>query len=435
MEITLPKDPTDLQYEDFVGAFLLSRGYFIEPRLKLREGGVEVLELDFVTTPLNEKYLERVLVDAKSGDWGFSDVFKISGWVNFLRLNAGLVIHKNAPDEQKKATLEKVKLETRVDCCRLGVDAADELAALPVCNALEVKERKMLLSTAWYALIGQRIAFGKFTHRYKSDHKNVRFQGTLEYQRACEKSFFNRKAIERVHELCLAHKSNPNVTGGFIEDIAKQDATETKNILYALTGDTGKGFEVWLQYIMLLEHKARIAIMKNSLDHLLDPTAQEETFKFGDHVYKWSDIFLPPGCRKGLETIKEHPHARRLPQLFQLFVEVFGGFYAPRLNDDLELLSKACGIPVQEIPGCLNLYNIFFPFDGGWFFTGKHELQVMKMIPAISRGAGCFLRQVQYGLKHYRDRYGMSGGYVLGLWHNAFLDILHPELEVKEIKK
>src|SRR5206468_3160907 len=73
MTITLPADPSEAQYEDFVAAFLLAGGYFIEPRLKFRDNGVELLELDVVATPANEKYLDRILVEAKSGGWGFAD--------------------------------------------------------------------------------------------------------------------------------------------------------------------------------------------------------------------------------------------------------------------------------------------------------------------------------------------------------------------------
>lgn len=115
-----------------------------------------------------------------------------------------------------------------------------------------------------------------------------------------------------------------------------------------------------------------------------------------------------------------------------MFVEVFGGFYAPDLNDDLDLLSKATGIPTSEIPECLSLYESFFPFQNGWFHQGKPGLKMMKMIPAIARGAGCFVRHSQFGLKQYSDRYSQIGGRMMSEWHNAFLEILHPELKAKE---
>jgi hypothetical protein len=426
MKIELPKDPTEHQYEDLVAACLMANGYLIEPRITLNDGGVEVFELDVVATPSDERYLDRVLLEAKSGGWGFPDVFKLFGWTKYLGIQSGLLVHKNEPDKRKLETLAKVAAETNVSCKRLTVDKRHTEGLLQPCNGLNEKERRTLLSAAWYGVIAQRIALGKFIDRYKSEKDVNRFDGAKAYRRACERAFFNKRALERVNGLCMAHKETPHITGKFMEELAATNKCETKEILYKLTGNN---FEVWLQFIMLLEHKARIAIIKNSLDHLLDPASENEILDFGGFKIKWSDLHLPPGCQQGLEKVQNHPHARKLPYLFQLFVEVFGGFYAPDLNDDLDLLSKATGIPSAEIPECLNLYGVFFPFANGWFHKGKPGLQIMKMIPAIARGAGCFVRHSQFDLKHYSDRYGAIGGRVMGGWHNALLEILHPELK------
>ncbi len=424
MTITLPKNPAEAQYEDLVCACLLCLGYFIEPRIKLREGGVEVLEMDVVATPSDAEYLNRVLVDAKSGAWGFSDVFKVSGWVNFLHLTKGLIVHKNEPDQQKAEVLQRIRDEAKVDCKRLTLGDAGSAQVLPPCVTLDPKAMRALLATTWYALIAQRLAFGEFVHRYKSDPTNPNLEGALHYHRACEKSFFNRKAVERVHALCEAHHQFPNVTGRFIEAISAQTRMESNKVLYRLTD---QNYELWLQYIMLLEHKARVAIIKNSLDHLLDPAAKDETVEFMGHTFRWVDLHLPPGCLQGLEKLKGHKHATKLPLLFQMFIEVFGGFYAPKLQDDLSLLAAITGVPEAEIPACLKLYDDFFPFKEGWFYDVRSELRVMKMIPAIARGAGALVRHAQFGLVNYRQRYGASGN-VLQTWHNAIVIALHPEL-------
>jgi hypothetical protein len=72
MTITLPADPSEVQYEDFVAALLLASGYFIEPRLKFRDNGVELLELDVVATPANEKYLDRTCSSSSSDARGLA---------------------------------------------------------------------------------------------------------------------------------------------------------------------------------------------------------------------------------------------------------------------------------------------------------------------------------------------------------------------------
>ena len=291
MKITLPKDPSEDQYEDLVSACLMANGYFVEPRITLTDGGVEVFELDVVATPSNEHYLNRVLLEAKSGGWGFPDVFKAFGWRTFLGIQSAVIVHKNEPDNRKLESLTKIGTQTNVVCKRLTIDKRHREDLLPLCNTLDEKERRIVLSAAWYGVIAQRIALSKFISRYKSDKDSNRFDGAKAYRRACERAFFNQKALERVNELCLAYKETPHITGEFMEEVATIKQCKTKEILYKLTDSN---FEVWLQYIMLLEHKARIAIIKNSLDHLLDSTAQDE-IDFGGFKIKWSDAVPSTG--------------------------------------------------------------------------------------------------------------------------------------------
>ena len=80
----MPIDPKEDDYEDFVAACLIGLGYFIETNLHLRAGTTEVLELDIVATPVDDPLEGRVLLDAKSGKSGFADIFKMSGWMNYL---------------------------------------------------------------------------------------------------------------------------------------------------------------------------------------------------------------------------------------------------------------------------------------------------------------------------------------------------------------
>ena len=404
-----------------MAASLMADGYFIEPRLKLRDGGIEVLELDIVATPSNEQFLQKTLVEAKSGNWGFPDVFKVSGWARCLRIDRGLVVHKQPLDKKKAEVIERLRLDTCVGACHLP--AASPLSPLIPCNGLSGAERMALLSIAWFALNGQRLALGKFTARYKGANDKSTLEGALAYQKACEQTLFERGALERVHGLCEAHRHTPNVTGAFMEQLATSTAQTRLKVLYRLSDEL---YEPWLQHVMLVEHKARIGIIKNALDHLLNPQATEESFEFAGTTLRWSDMHLPPGCRMGLTALKTHPHAVRIPYLFQMFIEVFGGFYAPRLPDELDVLSRATGIPVPDIPDCLSLYDKFFPFDKGWFYERKDGLRCMKMIPAFVRGAGCFLRHELFGLKSYSTRY--QAGRSLSEWHNSLLHFLHPEL-------
>ena len=112
-----------------------------------------------------------------------------------------------------------------------------------------------------------------------------------------------------------------------------------------------------------------------------------------------------------------------------MFIEVFGGWYSRRNGDDLDLLAQMTGIPPQRIEHCLNYMNKIFPTNNGWFFDCKDELRVMKMIPAVCRGTGAFLRNTIYNPGDYSDLYPEME-WLVRKWHNALYGILEKYLKV-----
>ena len=75
----IPKTPTDL--EDFVAAPFPSSGHFVE-KISL-SAFTEMLELDSVATNYDGVLPQWTLSETKSGDWGFSDIFKVVGWMQY----------------------------------------------------------------------------------------------------------------------------------------------------------------------------------------------------------------------------------------------------------------------------------------------------------------------------------------------------------------
>lgn len=137
----------------------------------------------------------------------------------------------------------------------------------------------------------------------------------------------------------------------------------------------------------------------------------------------------PASFRAGLNALKGHPQRTKIPRLFQVFIEVFGGFY--RLGDDADLnhLSACTGIPKDEVVPCLELFNSFFPIPNGWFVTAKDEICLMKMVPAVFRGTGAFLRSNLCGENNYEKLYP-NMGWLVSKWHNALYHTLESHLKV-----
>lgn len=91
VSISLPELPKGKELEEFVSAFFQSNKYYIERNI-LRRDVEDVLELDIITTNYNLSPPEINLLEIKSGDWGFSDLFKVRGWMDYLNITKGVFI-------------------------------------------------------------------------------------------------------------------------------------------------------------------------------------------------------------------------------------------------------------------------------------------------------------------------------------------------------
>src|SRR4051794_29750037 len=76
------------ELEDYVAGLLQAAGYFVEKNVRER-GFTDVLELDAVATSYDEPVPTVFLAEAKGGRWGFPDLFKIAGWMQYLRIARG----------------------------------------------------------------------------------------------------------------------------------------------------------------------------------------------------------------------------------------------------------------------------------------------------------------------------------------------------------
>jgi hypothetical protein len=436
--ITLPDGPRDQQYEDFVSAALVTLGYFIETRLILREGTREVLELDVVASPSGSNYRQRILVEAKSGGWGFPDLFKVFGQRIYLGIDNGCVVHRDLVDPEKAPALEKVAAEINVRCCEVPADITAIINIATPCTSLSDDRKAYLLRANWYSQTAQRMALSAFRQYRKVNKGTPLIKNAREYETAIHDSFFRKNAVDRVRGLYQAYQRNPGITGGFVSELASVRGVEEKCI-WNEVHDTHN--QLWLQYIELLEHKARVGIIKNALDDIGadqatrdDPADSEDGWGFD--FTKLMRALLPPNFKQAFKEMQKHPDFTRLPYLFQVFLEVFGGFIVDG-SGDLDLLAEVTGIKDACISDTLGLINQFFPFKkrGSWFYPIKNKkggrIICMHMVPGMLKGVGCFFRSYCRGTTDpdYESFYP-GWGFLLNKWHNALYYAVESELKV-----
>src|SRR5215468_11431976 len=87
--IALPRIPASgRDLEDYVAGLFQTAGYFVEKNIRQRDVA-DVLELDAVATSYDGPRPTSVLAEAKGGRWGFTDIFKVAGWMAYLGIERG----------------------------------------------------------------------------------------------------------------------------------------------------------------------------------------------------------------------------------------------------------------------------------------------------------------------------------------------------------
>jgi hypothetical protein len=421
MKVELPPAPRDAQYEDFVSAWLSALGYFIETRVRK----YNVLELDVVATSSVDS-ANRLLIEAKSGRWGFADLFKVFGWRSYLDIPQGWLVCSDVVDAEKKALMDdEVTPASNVAGLHMTPDSTDLwIAPIPCVTTADEKDRRTLLEIAWYQRIANRLAYIAFTHACKSNPGDNLLQMARQYDYAVETSFFSSTAQQRIARLYEAFKTSPKLTGAFVDRIAADGKLTVEEIYRRLENEPDL---LWLQYVMLLEHRARILIVKNALEVI--PPSRSSGPSRGISWAKLSYLALPQSFREGVEKLHSLPFADSVPYVLQLYLEYFGGFHTG--DSDLALLARLAGVEQGTLAASLDILDAFFPVGSGkpwctYSFSG--QLVRLKLCPALVRGAGCFMRKRALKLDDY-STFGKCG-FLLVQWHNALLSIVGKELTV-----
>jgi hypothetical protein len=228
-----------------------------------------------------------------------------------------------------------------------------------------------------------------------------------------------------------AYKESPQLTSSLINHVVNTSGEDLKKVRRTVTDNAERPY---LQYIMALEHKARIAIIKNAYDALIAEKAgagDGEPWSGGswDALYK---EFLPAAFKDGMQALDASPYAQRAAFFLQVFIDVLGGFYFPADPEDVKLVSQMTDVPTDTVPQMVAMLDSFFPIPGGWVYKGDKGVDFIKGVPAYVRGAGCFARESLRGKEWLSAN---ESSYWTVNWHNALYKLLEPTLATKESGK
>jgi hypothetical protein len=425
--IELTKIPKDKDYEDYLCAFLQAGGLYVERSIIHREVE-ELLELDILTTDFQQDSAINNLIEIKGGDWGFSDIFKIRGWLTYLNYESGsFIVQKSRPSISYFQ--DKAK-ELSIDL----IDNSDLSKTKETLNHfLRIEPHKADIETIRFAYLLERKQLQTIKNLKKGNSGFECYAKLDDYFfKINSGSFFSRDPIRRINQLFDIFIKYKNITakicnelgGGDFDDEDVTELTEEcfKDTFYKANNSI-------LQVSLYVEHIARVTILKCAIEHLIDKL--KGNYKATDLTDQLNYLTLPNTIKSGLNSIIKDKYFYLYPRFWQFFTYVFGGFILTDIKDkEYKLLSEKTGIPVEEIPNAFDAFNKLFPRNGGWFFKfPKSSIEWHNFFPIAFSGLGANYRRLVYTNDgDYDNLYKMLSSDMtaadLSKWNNLAYNIL-----------
>jgi hypothetical protein len=249
--------------------------------------------------------------------------------------------------------------------------------------------------------------------------------------------FFTRNIVSRVHKLYETFQEFPRISAKCGSELAGESFdNEIDKLSKKIYSDTYYDCKYnAIQISTFVEHRARLALLKNAIDYLLGRNKKEDEEKktFGVDFEKTLLDLLPESFKDGMKQLEKHKYFYKYPVFWQWFMWIFGGFILKDYREkEYEILSQKSGIPAEEIPNTLESYQILFPHDNGWFMdlSSNSNIEIMKMFPVPFMGVGANYRRLLYTESEKFEDLKLTGTHTLNdliKWNNLTVEVLKNE--------
>lgn len=383
--IEIESNPNEKDYEDYICAYFQSGGLYVEKSIIYRETE-EILELDIIITGFKNDSTNRKLVEIKSGKWGFSEIFKVKGWLVYLGIEKGLFIVKKERDSfyyfKRKAEEMNIDLIDNSDLDKTH-QSLDKF--------LQQKADGKEIETLRFSYLLERKLLDRIKSLKKQNPDHQGYKNLDDYFfKINSGSFFSNNPIKRIKQLFEIYIKYKNLTakicyenenGEYDDDIEELSSKGFRELFYDCENSP-------LQIALYIEHIARVTILKSCIEHLLKNNEGENDEDNFDESIDY--LSIPNTIKTGLKEIVKEPFFHRYPVFWQFFTYVMGGFILTDLKDkEFKYISSNTGIPVQEIPNAFRCYNKLFPKADSWMFKiAKSNIRWHRFFPIPFCGIG-----------------------------------------------
>lgn len=391
--IHLESNPIEQDYEDYICAYFQSGGLYVEKSIIHRETE-EILELDIIYTDFKANETIRKLVEIKSGKWGFNEIFKVKGWLVYLKMSNGLFIVK-----RERQSFDYFKGKSS----ELGIELIDnsnlDETNVALQNYLHQPAEEREIETLRFSYLLERKILKKIKNLKKEFPENQCYSKLDDYFfKINSGSFFSRNPVKRIKQIFETFIKYKNITaklcyelgeGEYSDDVDELSDSCFSSLFYDVENTP-------LQIALYIEHIARVTILKACAEHLL--RNHKGTFGTAQLEESIEYLELPNTIKRGLAEIVNEPFFHRYPVFWQFFTYVMGGFVLTDLREqEYSYISENTGIPVEEIPNAFDSFNKLFPKDNGWMFSiPNSNIEWHRFFPLAFSGIGANHRRIHY---------------------------------------
>jgi len=424
--VSFPSIPKDHYYEHYVSALIALSGRFVE-RSIVKRGSEEILELDIVTSKFSNESIDKSIVEIKGGKhWGFPDIFKVRGWMDYLGLNKAFFIvqdttEKNIEFKKKIAADLEIELLANTPNEKKKLDDKEIEEAF---GKIEFDVREAALSNLRYAFCMEDMMLGNLLRDARDENNRngyVGYQRLMQYVHVIHNvSFFESDPIDRIDRIFRIFTENRNITAGILNEddvFGYPDNTDGltiprsvfNSIFYEITDFSPV-------YIALhAELLNRILVLKSCIEYII--LKKNKPIEEGiAHMLERLKVYkIPENLRDGVSELEKRDHFYLYPFFWQIYVYLFGGFIIlSKKEEEYALLSQITGVPADEIDFALSIFDLLFPIEDSWHQEPRnHKVRLLKLFPMPLRGVGANFRRQVYSKDEERTFEGLNAS--LGL--------------------
>lgn len=435
--LSLKRIPKDKCYEDFVAAQLNAGGYYLERNVVLRDKA-EVLELDIVSNLFKEKQVEKSLLEVKSGGWGFPEIFKVKGWMDFLDMSkASFIVQK------ENKTMEKYKEVSDQLLVSLIVtpEQGDKLDESKLCEVYKINKHEKngeIVASLRFAFALERRMIDVLQDTAKSVKDKKGYGVLKDYLfEINSNSFFISDSKARVERIFQAYTDHKNITAKIDHERNGENYDDIKDDVSITTGTFSLLFYSCdapsiLYSSLYVEWLQRMSMLKCCVEEMQKPK-DSRLFDF---------TVLPDKLEERMKELESHTYYYLYPYFWQVFIFLFGGFILnDKKDDEYQLLSEITNIPVEEIPNAFSALDTLFPFgdDKKWLYDIQNaSMSVLQLFPIPLCGIGANFRRLIYAKdKVYSDlKNVLTGKYTyenLIKWNQLGYKMLQKSNDIEQV--